>query len=242
MKKKAIIFDLDGVIVHTDKLHYQAWKIIADEMDVYFDERINDRLRGVSRMESLEIILENYRGNVLTQEQKEALATRKNDIYRGLLRTMKPDNIPPQVRTTLSELRKAGYLLALGSSSKNAKLILEKTGLTEYFDAISDGTNITKSKPDPEVFLKAAEYLGVEPAACVVVEDALAGLVAAKAAGMIGVGIGENVGGDDGDCHIGEFSELLGLKLKQEINDLMDMNCNYKVEPEIIREINARKV
>lgn len=210
---KAFIFDLDGVIVHTDKLHYKAWKVIADEMGIFFDEEINNRLRGVSRMESLEIILEQYHGPALTHEQKEALATGKNDIYRELLRKMTPDDVSPEVRTTLQELRKAGYLLAVGSSSKNAKLILEKTGLTEYFDAISDGTNITKSKPDPEVFLKAAEYVYVNPADCVVVEDALAGLAAAKAAGMIGVGIGDNVGCTDGDYHIDKFAELLDLKL-----------------------------
>ena len=133
MKRKAIIFDLDGVIVHTDKLHYQAWTAIADEMGIYFDEQINDRLRGVSRMESLEIILERYQGQDLTWEQKEALATRKNDIYRELLQTMKPEDVSPQVRTTLSELRKAGYLLAIGSSRKNAKLILEKK--TEHLNS-----------------------------------------------------------------------------------------------------------
>lgn len=211
MNKKAFILDLDGVIVHTDKLHYQAWKAIANEIGIYFDEQINDRLRGVSRMESLEIILENYYGEALTLTQKEELAAKKNNIYRELLQSMKPDDITAKVRNTLLELRKAGYLLAIGSSSKNAKLILEKTEIIDYFDAVSDGTNITKSKPDPEVFLKAAGFIGVDPSDCVVVEDADAGLQAAKAGGMTAIGIGENIQSGIEDYHICEFDQLLGI-------------------------------
>ena len=188
---KAIIFDLDGVICFTDKYHYQAWKSLADDLGIYFDENINNRLRGVSRMDSLDIILERYEGRELTAEEKEELADRKNAIYRGLLEKMTHRDVSDEVRNTLSRLRDLGYKLSLGSSSKNAKLILEKIDLMDAFDAISDGTNITKSKPDPEVFLKAAEFLGVSPSECLVVEDAIAGVEAAKAGGMLAAGLGE---------------------------------------------------
>ena len=180
VKIKGLIFDLDGVLVFTDKFHYQAWKTMADELGVYFDETINHRLRGVSRMDSLEIILERYEGPDLSLREKEKLAEKKNEIYRTLLESMTPDDVTKEVRDTLTKLREKGYKLAIGSSSKNAKFILEKVELKDAFDAISDGNNITKSKPDPEVFLKAAEYLGLPPKACMVVEDAEAGIEAAK--------------------------------------------------------------
>ena len=206
--KKAIIFDLDGVLVFTDKYHYQAWKEMADGIGVYFDEKINDRLRGVSRMESLEIILERS-GEQYSQMDKEILASRKNDIYRKLLGNMTPADAAYEVRRTLAQLRSRGYLLAIGSSSRNTKYILERTALTEYFDAISDGTNITKSKPDPEVFLKAAQFLQVSPSDCAVIEDAVSGIEAAKAAGMMSVGIGDAIPADLPDRKIGSFGELL---------------------------------
>lgn len=180
---KGFIFDLDGVLVFTDHFHYQAWKAIADKLAIPFDEQINNRLRGVSRMDSLEIILEKYDG-VLSKEEKEVLAAEKNEIYKGLLKSMSRDDVSKEVRETITELRRKGYLIALGSSSKNARFILEKTELLSYFDAISDGNNITKSKPDPEVFLKAAQFLGLNPEQCVVVEDAYSGIDAAKAGGM----------------------------------------------------------
>ncbi|WP_460010165.1 beta-phosphoglucomutase, partial [Mediterraneibacter glycyrrhizinilyticus] len=186
---KAFIFDLDGVIVFTDKFHYQAWKKMADEMGIYFDETINNRLRGVSRAESLEIILERYEGEPLSAEKKAELMEQKNNTYRELLATMTPADVSDEVRETLKTLRERGCKLAIGSSSKNAKFILEKVELLNAFDAISDGNNITHSKPDPEVFLKAGEFLGEDPANCVVVEDAYAGIDAAKAAGMLAVGL-----------------------------------------------------
>ena len=191
VKIKGLIFDLDGVLVFTDKFHYQAWKTMADELGVYFDETINHRLRGVSRMDSLEIILERYEGPDLSLREKEKLAEKKNEIYRTLLESMTPDDVTKEVRDTLTKLREKGYKLAIGSSSKNAKFILEKVELKDAFDAISDGNNITKSKPDPEVFLKAAEYLGLPPKACMVVEDAEAGIEAAKKGGMYAAGIGD---------------------------------------------------
>ena len=209
---KAFIFDLDGVIVFTDKFHYLAWKKMADEMGIYFDETINNRLRGVSRAESLEIILERYEGPALSQEKKAELMESKNNTYRELLGAMTPADVTDEVRKTLAELHNKGYKLALGSSSKNAKFILEKVDLLDAFDAISDGTNITRSKPDPEVFLKAAEFLGENPADCYVVEDAYAGIDAAKSAGMVAVGIGDAAGYERVDEKIQSFRELVMLK------------------------------
>ncbi len=208
---KAFIFDLDGVIVFTDQFHYQAWKKMADDIGIYFDETINNRLRGVSRAESLEIILERYEGEPLSQEKKAELMERKNNTYRELLATMTPADVKDEVRDTLAKLRNRGYKLAIGSSSKNARFILEQVGLTDAFDAISDGTNISKSKPDPEVFLKAAQFLGVEPMECWVVEDAYAGIDAAKNAGMKAVGIGDAAGYEKADEKIDSLGELLSI-------------------------------
>ncbi|MCI8282195.1 MAG: beta-phosphoglucomutase [Lachnospiraceae bacterium] len=207
---KAFIFDLDGVIVFTDKFHYQAWKRMADRMGIYFDETVNNRLRGVSRMESLDIILENYEGS-LSQEEKKALAEEKKASYRELLNTMTPQDVSTKVRRTLEQLREKGYKLAIGSSSKNAPFILEKVGLLDFFDAISDGNNITNSKPDPEVFLKAAEYLGEDPQNCIVVEDAYAGVDAAKAGGMAAAAIGDAASYEKADYVLEDFSDLLKL-------------------------------
>lgn len=206
---KAFIFDLDGVLVFTDKFHYQAWKKMADDMGIYFDETINNQLRGVSRAESLEIILKQYEGEPLTDKKKKALMEEKNATYRELLKTMTAEDVSEEVRDTLTKLREAGYKLAVGSSSKNAKYILEKTELLDFFDAISDGTNITNSKPDPEVFVKAGEFLEIEPGQCVVVEDAYAGIDAAKAANMQAVGIGDAAGYEKADYQISNFRELL---------------------------------
>jgi beta-phosphoglucomutase len=183
MKYKAVIFDLDGVICHTDRFHYLAWKEMAERLGIEFNERINDRLRGVSRMESAEIVLENY-GGKLSLEEKEAFANEKNEIYKKLLLKMSPADLSEDVKNTMEKLRANGILLAIGSSSKNARLILERIGLKDYFDAVSVGDNIKRSKPDPEVFIKAREMLGVEPHECLVVEDAEAGVKAALAGGM----------------------------------------------------------
>lgn len=211
MALKAVIFDLDGVIVFTDQFHYQAWKKMADAMDIYFDKTINNRLRGVSRMDSLEIILERYEGEPLTQEKKEELAAQKNENYRELLKTMTPDDVTNEVRETLAEIRKRGYKISLGSSSKNAKFILERVDLLDAFDAISDGTNITKSKPDPEVFLKGAEFLSENPADCLVVEDAEAGIMAGIAGGMKTAAIGDAASCGKADYVLNTFSDLLSI-------------------------------
>ncbi len=190
MKYQGIIFDLDGVICSTDQYHYQAWKQMADGIGVYFDEVINNRLRGVSRMASLEIILERSQKQY-TEDQKAALAEQKNDLYRMLLKQMSPADLSDDVKSTLDALRAKGFRLAIGSSSKNAELILKRIGLDNYFDAIRDGNGISHSKPNPEVFLKAAEMLGLEPGRCLVVEDARAGVEAAVSGGFDSAGLGE---------------------------------------------------
>jgi multiple sugar transport system ATP-binding protein len=187
---KAVIFDLDGVLVFTDHYHYLAWKAIADEEGIPFDESINNRLRGVSRMASLDIILEKSRKKY-TEKEKADMAEKKNSLYRSYLEKMKPSDVREEVIRTLAELKKRGFLLGVGSSSKNAKFILEKTGLGKFFDAVSDGTMISHSKPNPEVFLKAASMLGISPKEAAVVEDAYAGIEAAKNGGFTAFGIGE---------------------------------------------------
>lgn len=211
MNVKGLIFDLDGVIVFTDKFHYQAWKKMADQMGIYFDEEINNRLRGVSRMESLEIILERYEGTPLSVEDKQSMAEEKNNTYRELLKTMTPADVTGEVRDTLRELKQKGYKLAIGSSSKNARFILDKVELLDAFDAISDGNNITNSKPDPEVFIKASEYIGEKPEECIVVEDAYAGIDAAKAGGMLAAAIGDASSYDKADFVLNTFSDLLNI-------------------------------
>lgn len=210
MKYQAVIFDLDGVICHTDKYHYQAWKKIADELGIYFDEEINNRLRGVSRMESFEIILERYEG-IMSEEEKVIHATAKNEVYKELLKNMTPDDLSKEVFDTLTALRKKGVKLAIGSSSKNAVFILERIGLGNFFDAISDGNNISNSKPDPEVFIKASEYIQIAPADCLVVEDAEAGLEAAKAGGMDCAAIGDAVKSKLAAYRLNTFSDLLTI-------------------------------
>lgn len=210
MKYQAVIFDLDGVICFTDKYHYLAWKKIADSMGIYFDEIINNRLRGVSRMESLDIILERYDG-ALSGEEKQKLAEEKNKEYLALLGQMSEKDLSKEVKETLDALRGRGVRLAIGSSSKNAKYILERLGLKDYFDAVSDGTNITKSKPDPEVFLKAAEFLDMAPEACLVVEDAKAGIKAAKSGGFDSAGLGEAAECEETDHPLGSFKDLLHI-------------------------------
>lgn len=211
LTKKAIIFDLDGVICSTDKFHYRAWKALADRLGIYFDETINDRLRGVSRAESLEIILERA-DRAYTPEEKRTFTEEKNAAYRTLLQTMGPGDLSDEVRATLEELRRRGYKLAIGSSSRNTKLILSRIGLDGFFDAVADGTDITRSKPDPEVFLVAAAKLGASPGDCAVVEDAKAGIQAAKAAGMTALALfGDARGCGLEDCDLASFRDLLNL-------------------------------
>ena len=200
---KAVIFDLDGVIVSTDDCHYEAWKKMADEEGIYFDKIINNRLRGVSRMESLEIVLEKVEKEY-SEEEKMQLAERKNGYYKEFITKLTPSDILPGALKTLDELKVNGIKVAIGSSSKNTPVILKQIGLSDYFDAVSDGNNITNSKPDPEVFLKAADMLGIPYAECMVVEDADAGIEAGKSAGMKTVSVH---GAKGADIEIADLSE-----------------------------------
>lgn len=207
---KAIIFDLDGVIVSTDEQHYLGWQALADKLGIPFSREVNNRFRGVSRMACMDI-LEQIGGKHYSREEKEAYAAWKNDYYRNLLGQMSPADLNPEVKSTLDKLRARGLKLAIGSSSKNAKFILERIGLADFFDAVSDGTNILRSKPDPEVFLKAAEFLGLEPAECLVVEDAVSGVDAAHAGGMRAAAVGDAAQKRYGDYNLQHFSELLNI-------------------------------
>ena len=198
MAFKAVIFDLDGVIVSTDEYHYMAWKRIADEEGVYFDESINMRLRGVSRMESLDILLEKSQVNY-SENEKLRLAERKNSLYIDFIKRLTPDNALPGVGALLSSLKENNVKIAIGSSSKNCPAILKYIGLNNYFDAVVDGNDISYSKPHPEVFLKASQKLGVRPKDCLVIEDASSGVAAALAAGMKVVGVGSASTDEDAD-------------------------------------------
>jgi beta-phosphoglucomutase len=207
---EAFIFDLDGVIVSTDRLHYEAWKTIADQEHIEFNESINNRLRGVSRMESLDIILEKGHKQY-SLEDKDHLATLKNTIYRSLLKNLSPNDVLPGVIEVLHHLKEKGIKVAIGSSSKNAPTILAYIGLTGMFDAIADGNDITRSKPFPDVFLKAAEKLNVSSSCCLVVEDAEAGIEAAKRAGMKSIALSDARKSIYADYRFDDIRELLSL-------------------------------
>jgi len=184
------IFDLDGVIVDTAKYHYLAWKRLGDELGIEFTEQDNERLKGVSRMRSLDIILE-LGNQKKTQEEKEALTAKKNSWYVESILQMDASQILPGVLDFLEDLKARSVKIALGSASKNARTILERVQITNYFDAIIDGNLVSKAKPDPEVFLLGATKLGVKPTQTVVFEDAQAGIEAALNAGMYTVGVGD---------------------------------------------------
>lgn len=206
----AIIFDLDGVICSTDRFHYLAWKALADRLEIPFDEQVNQRLRGVSRMESLEIILGEHSGEY-SVEEKQSLAEEKNNIYRSYLSSMTPGDLSKEVRMTLHTLRQRGYLLAIGSSSKNTRQILKQLGLGDFFDAVADGNQITRSKPDPEVFLLAASMLGVSPENAIVIEDAQSGVRAATAGRFRAIGIRTDGNDHDSDITIKRLSNLIDI-------------------------------
>ena len=187
---KGVIFDLDGVLVSTDELHYNAWKRLANELGIdEFTREDNQRQKGVSRMESLEVVLGKGTRSY-TNSEKAALAERKNSYYVELLQALSEDAVLAKVVPTLEMLRGRGILIGVGSVSKNTPLILKRTGLETYIDQVSCGLDITRSKPDPEVFLVAAKKLGLREEECLVVEDSAAGIVAAKAAGMRSLGVG----------------------------------------------------
>ncbi|MFD5023171.1 beta-phosphoglucomutase [Paenibacillus sp. NPDC058367] len=208
---RAVIFDLDGVLVSTDHFHYKAWKQIADRLNIPFDEGVNNRLRGVSRMESLDIILSGASDKQFTDEQKQSLAEEKNTIYRKFLEQLSPADILPGVTETLEGLKVKGVAAAVGSSSKNARFILEQVGLLDWFAVVVDGNQISRSKPDPEVFLLAASQLECDASACLVVEDAVAGVQAGVHAGMEVAAVGDAVNSKEATFTLQRIDQLLKL-------------------------------
>lgn len=211
MGHKGLLFDLDGVIVDTAKYHYLAWKEIAKELGIDFTEEDNERLKGVSRIRSFEIILE-IGGRTMSQEEIEEWCTKKNDVYLTYIKKLEEDEILPGVRTFLEDVKKKGYKISLGSASKNSNLILERLGLLDVFDEIIDGTKTTKAKPDPEVFVLGAQALGFACEDCIVFEDAVAGIEAAHSGGMQAVGIGSKERLPEADFNIPGF---LGVTIEE---------------------------
>ncbi len=187
---RAVVFDLDGVIVDTARFHYKAWKRLADEEGIYFDEAINERLKGVSRMDSLNIIMER-RAREYTSDELIALADRKNSNYVTMLDDLGPADLLPGIAEFIAELKQAAIKTAICSASRNTDKIIDRLAVRDQFDAIVSGNDITRSKPDPEGFLLAAERMNVPPGESAVVEDAYAGVEAGNAAGMYTIGIGD---------------------------------------------------
>ncbi|ADL08503.1 beta-phosphoglucomutase [Thermosediminibacter oceani] len=187
---KAAVFDLDGVIADTARFHYLAWKKLADELGIYFDEKINERLKGVGRMESLEMILEKS-PRKFTREEKEHLAEKKNGYYKDMIEKMTQEDLLPGAGELILALKGRGVKIALASASRNAPIVLKRLGIEELFDYVVDAARIKRGKPDPEIFLVAAENLGLKPGECVGMEDSTAGIEAIKRAGMFAVGIGD---------------------------------------------------
>lgn len=204
---KAVIFDLDGVITDTAEYHFLAWKKLADDLDVPFEREFNEKLKGIGRMESLELILEKS-GKTFSVEEKERLASRKNEHYRTLIQRITPDDLLPGIRGFIKEIKKEGIVTGLASASKNAPFVIKRLKIEDLLDTVVDATKVEKGKPDPEIFLTAAKQLGVEPAKCVGVEDAKAGVQAIKRAGMFAVGIGDQNTLSEADWIVSAPAEL----------------------------------
>ena len=205
---KGAIFDLDGVLVDTAVYHYAAWKELAEKLGFEFTEADNERLKGVSRMKSLEILLSV--GNIIADdEQKEKWAKEKNERYVKLLDNLNDSSLLSGAKDYLTKLRKNGVLIALGSASKNAPLILKRTGIADMFDAVVDGNSVSKAKPDPEIFLKGAELLGLEPKDCTVFEDSQAGIEAARAGGFSVVAVDKYNVLENADKYITSLYDML---------------------------------
>lgn len=206
---EALIFDLDGVLVDTAKFHYEAWKALADRLGMKFDYSINERLKGVSRMKSLEIILEvNGASERYSEEEKNALCTEKNDLYVKFIKTLTPNDVLPGILSFINKARGAGLKCAVASVSKNAPAVLEALQIRNLFDYVADAAKVKKSKPDPEIFQVCAEALGVLPENCIGIEDAQAGVEAIKSAGMTAVGINVAVTSVRPDIELKSTSEL----------------------------------
>jgi beta-phosphoglucomutase len=207
MKKTGFIFDLDGVIVDTAKYHYLAWRKLANELGFEFTQEQNELFKGVSRKRCLEILLE-IGGIKATQQQFNSWLVEKNEDYLSLIEKMDESEVLPDVQKVLQFLKKHNMPLGLGSASKNARPILEKVKLMDYFDTIVDGTQVTKAKPDPEVFLLAAAQMGIAPRECTVFEDAVAGIEAANNAGMLSIGIGDKKVLSEAKFVFADFTEM----------------------------------
>ncbi|WP_440117064.1 beta-phosphoglucomutase [Paenibacillus sp. QZ-Y1] len=205
---KAVIFDLDGVITDTAEYHFQAWESLAATLGIPLDREFNEQLKGISRMESLDKILARGEAGAYTVERKLELATQKNTEYQRLISAVTPADVLPGIHALLVELREAGIGIALASASKNAAFILERLELTHYFDSVVDVTAIRHGKPDPEIFLTGAANLGLQPAECIGIEDAQAGIQAIKSAGMFAVGVGTPSQMQDADIVVASTAEL----------------------------------
>jgi len=214
MHKKGFIFDLDGVIVDTAKYHFLAWKNLANSIGIDFNEKQNEQLKGVSRIESLKKIL-SWADKEISKDEFQELMDKKNEEYLQYIDKMDANEILPDVNRVLNYLIENKQPISLGSASKNAKPILEKINLYHKFDAIIDGNNVTKAKPNPEVFLKAAELLKVQPKDCIVFEDSQAGIEAANKAGMISIGIGDKNTLKKADYIFKDFTEMSESFLKK---------------------------
>ena len=252
---KAVIFDLDGVICSTDDLHYNAWKKLADKENIYFDEQINARLKGVSRMDSLNIILEKS-SKIYSQKEKIEMTEFKNEIYKKSLNNLTKEDLDEDVYSTLCFLKQNYYKIAIGSSSKNTHLILKRLGIEDIFDVIVDGNDITNGKPNPEVFLKAANKLNLNPNECIVVEDAISGIEAAHAGGFVSAGIKDAKKSQNVNYALNNFVDILFVlkieKIKstymyKEIHEQVDIlqkayDENIETIKVIVKKIKERKI
>lgn len=209
----SIIFDLDGVITSTDEYHYLAWKEIADKLNIKFDREFNKKFLGISRIECVNILLQNYIRKV-DDDFKRKIAEEKNELYKNLLQNMTSDFVSEDVKSTLNILKKKNYKLAIGSSSKNTPLILEKIGYSNFFDVVADGNQIKNSKPDPEVFLLAAKKLNKDVKNCLVVGDAEADMIASKRANIKSASIGNASKLKFGDYQLDKLSDLLKILIR----------------------------
>ncbi|KIY22015.1 MULTISPECIES: beta-phosphoglucomutase [Mesobacillus] len=206
---KAFIFDLDGVITDTAEYHFLAWKALAEELGISFTREDNEQLKGVSRMDSLEKILElGSRTGDFSADEKQALAEKKNEHYLTLIQNITPDDLLPAIKELIADIKTSGLKLGLASASKNAFTVMESLGLKAEFDGIVDAKTVAHGKPHPEVFLRAAEMLGVEPEACISIEDAAAGIQAIKAAGMFAVAVGPKESFENADIVYASTAEL----------------------------------
>jgi len=218
MNKKCFIFDLDGVIVDTAKYHFLAWKNLANNIGIDFSQAQNEQLKGVSREQSLTKILA-WGGKTLSATNFQDLMRKKNEAYLNYIATMGRSELLPDVERTIDYLIETNQYVTLGSASKNARPILEKTNLLEAFDAIVDGNDITEAKPNPEVFLKAAKLTNTQPNHCIVFEDSVAGIQAANAAGMISIGIGNESVLNEAVHNFTSFTEISNSFLEELIKN-----------------------